>query len=159
MNRKNQQREAQIQIAVVQYIRYMVKPKYPNAVLIVNPLADTYFGPGGGRIMKQAYNRGFKKGIPDILILQETTTGPYTPGLKFHVDYPGSVELSVYTGIALELKSDNAPLWRQDGELITNDHIAKQADTLRKLRANNIIAEFAPGFDQAKAYIDWYFSL
>ena len=154
-----QHRESDIQAAIVRYFRYAIQPKFRDAQLIVNPLADTYFGKEGARIMQQAARRGFEKGLPDILIIQQTITPAPDEDLLFSEGYPYELHFMSFAGIALELKSDNANVYKQNGELIANEHVQRQARVLEKLRSNYIIAEFAQGFDEAMAYLSWYFDM
>lgn len=65
--------------------------------------------------------------------------------------------LNVYSGLFIELKRDGTRLHKQDGSW-AKPHIEEQAEMLEQLRHAGYMAEFAVGFDAAKALIDAYLS-
>ena len=90
------------------------------------------------RQMRQIKVEGGAKGWPDLFIAEprlQTMEGPY--------------------GLFLELKAEGTKLWKQNG-FPASDHVRGQADALYSLRLRGYKAEFAVGFDEAKAIIDAY---
>lgn len=63
-----------------------------------------------------------------------------------------------YAGLFLELKRDGETIFLKDGTLSKKEHIQEQHRTLIELRKRGYCAEFAVGFEQAKAFIDSYLS-
>jgi hypothetical protein len=63
---------------------------------------------------------------------------------------------SPYHGLYLELKAPNVNIVKQNGELVSNEHIKEQYDMLCELEKRGYCARFACGFDQAKLIIDEY---
>lgn len=61
-----------------------------------------------------------------------------------------------YHGMYLELKRDGTRVYLKNGELSTDPHIQEQAAVLADLRSRGYYAEFAVGFDDAKAQVDTY---
>lgn len=62
-----------------------------------------------------------------------------------------------FNGLFIELKAVN--IYKKDGSLLANPHIAEQAVVLEALRDRGYMAEFATGFDKATSLINWYLSL
>lgn len=59
-------------------------------------------------------------------------------------------------GLFIELKDENAVIYKKDGSLRSNPHIEEQAAMLQTLREKGYKAEFAVGFEAAKELIDSY---
>lgn len=59
-----------------------------------------------------------------------------------------------FHGLFIELKATN--IYKKDGSLRANPHVAEQAAMLERLRKLGYEARFAVGFDQAKQIIDDY---
>lgn len=57
-------------------------------------------------------------------------------------------------GLFLELKARN--IYKKDGTLLANPHVAEQAEMLAELRIRGYEAQFAVGFDKAREIIDRY---
>ena len=129
--------EEQIQLALVQYIRY----QYPD-VLFRSDAAGFKLSVGQAKKMK-ALNGGIRA-WPDLFIAK--------PKLMQSKD-----GLPIYThGLFLELKKDGTKILKKDGELVADKHIREQAKILRLLERRGYQASFAVGFEQAKQIIDEY---
>jgi len=61
-----------------------------------------------------------------------------------------------YHGLILELKTEEAQIYKKDGTLRANEHVEAQAKTLDKLKKKGYYAAFVQGFDEAKEVIDNY---
>lgn len=145
--------EAQLQEQVAEYL---VK-QYPDV------LFHSDFGSGArltpGQAAKQKRQNGGRNKWPDMFIAEKSirtyiTAAPKTIGKHPNCQLPNAGELFYY-GLFLELKKDGTRLRKKSGEYV-NEHIAKQAETLKKLRERGYCAEFAVGFDEAKRIIDEY---
>jgi hypothetical protein len=86
----------------------------------------------------QIKNLRSSKGFPDIVI--------YEPKGDYH-------------GLFIELKVEGVKLFKKDGITFVSDHIYEQNIMIMDLRRKGYFADFAIGFDQAKARIDWYMNL
>lgn len=78
------------------------------------------------------------RGVPDIFI-----AAPHGP----------------YCGMWLEVKRDAAEVYKANGSLRENQHIQEQASVLQALMNIGYYANFAAGFEDAAAKLDWYFGL
>lgn len=83
--------------------------------------------------------RRSRRGIPDLHIAKRS-----------HVLYGD------YSALYIELKGEGVELYKKDGTLRKDEHIAEQAEVLEQLRQEGAKAEFCVGFDQAKKLIDEY---
>jgi hypothetical protein len=63
----------------------------------------------------------------------------------------------IYNGLFLELKATN--IYKKDGNLFTNEHLANQSETIQELNNKGYYSRFVVGFDEAKEVIDWYMKL
>ena len=132
--------EEQIQLALVQYIRY----QYPD-VLFRSDAAGFKLSVGQAKKMK-ALNGGIRA-WPDLFIAK--------PKLMQSKD-----GLPIFKhGLFLELKKDGTKILKKDGELVADKHIREQAKVLRLLERRGYQASFAVGFEQAKQIIDEYIGL
>ena len=61
-----------------------------------------------------------------------------------------------YAGLMIELKREGVRIYKKDGTLVSDEHIREQYDMLEQLRRRGYAANFACGFDEAKALIDRY---
>jgi hypothetical protein len=61
-----------------------------------------------------------------------------------------------YHGLYLELKAQDVTIVKQNGELVSNEHIQEQYKMMCALESLGYMARFACGFDQAKQIIDEY---
>ena len=129
--------EEQIQLALVQYIRY----QYPD-VLFRSDAAGFKLSVGQAKKMK-ALNGGIRA-WPDLFIakpkLMQSKDG--LPMFKH--------------GLFIELKKDGTKILKKDGNLVSDKHIREQAKVLRLLERAGYQASFAVGMEQAKQIIDEY---
>lgn len=135
------QTEAELQTMVADYIR----SRYPNVMF------HSDFGSGikltKGQAIKQKRQNGGQRGWPDMFIAEPVAR--CVDG-SWDMDYG-------YYGLFLELKKAGTRLVKaRHPEEWASEHIAEQADTLRRLRAKGYAAEFAVGFSQAIQIIDDY---
>ena len=63
-----------------------------------------------------------------------------------------------YYGLFLEIKKEGTKVYKKDGDLRSDTHLAQQEEILHQLKQKGYFAEFIVGFDQAKAVIDYYLS-
>lgn len=78
-----------------------------------------------------------RRGIPDVFI--------YEPRKGFY-------------GLAIELKATGVTVYKQNGELKSDDHLKEQEEMLLRLCAKGYNACFCFGFDYAKIIVDQYLS-
>lgn len=129
--------EEQIQLALVQYIRY----QYPD-VLFRSDAAGFKLSVGQAKKMK-VLNGGIRA-WPDLFIAK--------PKLM-----QGKDGLPIFKhGLFIELKKDGTKILKKDGDLIADKHIREQAKVLRLLERAGYQASFAVGFEQAKQIVDDY---
>ena len=69
---------------------------------------------------------------------------------------PSHVLYGDYPLLAIELKAEGVELYKKDGTLRKNEHIAEQDAMLQKLRDKGYAAEFCVGFDAARRLLDCY---
>lgn len=119
--------EAQIQTKIVKYI----KTNYPGALFQSNARDNVNLSVAARKNAKAA---GFQRGWPDLMI--------YEPSHPF-------------VGLALELKTESARIYKLDGEPASK-HIREQRDKLIELKQRKWNADFALGFEDAVAKIDEY---
>lgn len=118
-----------------QYVCDYLKLAYPRLIF------RTDFAAGIKMTMFQAIkHKKLQAGraYPDLFIA--------APRLGFH-------------GMYLELKREGTRVRLKDGQLSTDSHIQEQAAVLSDLRDLGYYAEFAVGFDDARAQIDAYLKL
>lgn len=140
--------EAQVQEKVAQYLVSV----YPEVMF------HSDFGSGvrltPGQAAKQKRQNGGRSKWPDMTIAEpRLLTGKFK--LEEWGFECGAVPTKLACGLYIELKKDGTRLRKKSGEYV-NEHIAKQAETLEKLRKRGYCAEFAVGFDEAKRIIDEY---
>lgn len=150
--------EAQLQEQVANYLRL----QYPDV------LFHSDFGSGikltPGQAARQKRQNGGRRAWPDMFIAESVIMEKNTDG-KWHFsclcrDFVAHKESTgktggSYSGLFLELKKEGTRLKKKNGEWAT-DHIAEQAEVLKKLWERGYCAEFAVGFDGAKRIIDKY---
>ena len=120
--------EEQIQLALVQYLRY----QYPD-VLFRSDAAGFKLSVGQAKKMKEL--NGGIRAWPDIFIAEPRGD---------------------YYALFIELKREGTRIFKKDGALVADEHIREQYDMLHDLRRKGYAAEFACGFDEAKKLIDDY---
>lgn len=112
---------------VVEYLKY----QYPK-VLFNTDLSGVLLHKGIAGKMSTLRSR---KGHPDIAI--------YEPRNGYHA-------------LFVELKAEGVRVYRQDGQLVSDEHIREQGDYMKELGRRGFMAVFAVGFDEAKRIIDEY---
>lgn len=126
--------EHELYTLVAQYLQ----AQYPEVIYRFDLAADMKLTPGQASKHKTLHpNRGY----PDLFVAE--------PRSNFCEDG------FLYGGLFLELKREKAHLKKKNGEW-ASDHIAEQAEMLKKLRECGYKAEFAVGFDEAKRLMDSY---
>lgn len=106
-----------------------IKMQYPGVVLTHDASG---YRLSKGMAAKSKRMRSNDK-IPDLMIFE--------PKGGFHA-------------LLIEIKAKS--IYKKNGELLKNDHVAEQAKTLEKLRKKGYCAEFAQSFEEAKELIDTY---
>lgn len=126
--------EAQLQEQVVEYLQL----KHPGV------LFHSDFGSGVkltmGQAVRQKRLNGGRRAWPDMFIAEPGRAGD----LK-----------NYYAGLFIELKKEGVRLKKKNGEW-ASEHIAEQAEVLKRLRFRGYKAEFAVGFAEATVIIDKY---
>lgn len=121
--------ELELQAMVADYLRL----QYPSAIF------HSDYGSGikltMGQAIKQKRLNGGRRSWPDMLVAE--------PKGK-------------YSGLFIELKKEGVRVYKKDGTLVSDGHIREQYDMLEQLRRRGYAANFACGFDEAKALIDRY---
>jgi hypothetical protein len=121
-------KESDLQEQVATFLKFC----YPDV------LFHSDFGAGVrltmGQAIRQKKQNGGRRAWPDMVIAE--------PRNGYH-------------GLYLELKREKTRLKKKNGEW-ASDHIAEQAEVLKKLRERGYKAEFAVGFDEAKQILDDY---
>ena len=120
-------KEYDLQLAVCKYLKY----QYPH-VLFRSDLGGIKLSKGMG--MKNARLQ-HSSGFPDLIIYYKSKGK---------------------SGLAIELKTLNSPVYKINGELYKKDHLKNQARVLEYLREQNFEADFCVGIDAAKRKIDNY---
>lgn len=138
-----------VQKHAVEFYYKVIRPRYPDSILEVNPFADMHFGkhkinsmPASQWVMVQAKRAGWERGKPDIVITQKL-----------------SLDGKIYNGVALELKRDGEKVYRQDGELYANEHLREQQAWLDRYQKQGYIASFSIGPDETLGRLKDYFQL
>lgn len=121
--------ELELQAQVADYIRL----QYPDVIF------HSDFGSGikltMGQAIKQKRLNGGRRAWPDML-LAEPKSG--------------------YHALFIELKREGVRIFKQDGKLVSDEHIREQFDMLADLRQRGYAAEFGIGFEGTKKLIDDY---
>ncbi|MBR2766809.1 hypothetical protein IKD67_01855 [Candidatus Saccharibacteria bacterium] len=129
--------EEQLQIAVAGYL----VENYPNVLFRTDA--------GGIKLpislaKKLKDMNGGRRGWPDMFIA------------KPWVSIENQINGTLCAGLFLELKKEGTRIFKKDGTLVADEHIREQFDVLEQLRQQGYEAEFACGFEEAKALIDSY---
>lgn len=125
---KKEQPEFQLQKQVCQYLRMA----YPKVMFLSDTIASIKLTIPQQVRNKQIQKEGFK--CPDLIIL-----------------HPNKTQF----GLFIELKA-KSPYKKNGYELLSNEHIEEQAETLKKLNQLGYVAGFAWDFQQCKTIIDLY---
>lgn len=130
--------ELELQAQVADYLRL----QYPDI------LFHSDFGSGIklsiGQAIKQKRLNGGRRSWPDMFIAKPKTVAT-EDGDKYR-----------YAGLFIELKKAGTKIYKKNGELVADEHIREQYKMLNQLFEDGYMAEFACGFDEAKAIIDKY---
>lgn len=130
--------ELDLQAQVADYLRL----QYPDI------LFHSDFGSGIklsiGQAIKQKRLNGGRRSWPDMFIAKPKTITT-EDGDKYR-----------YAGLFIELKKAGTKIYKKNGELVADEHIREQYEMLSQLFEDGYMAEFACGFDEAKAIIDKY---
>jgi hypothetical protein len=126
----NAKKEEGIHLAVCKYL----KLQYPNVIFRTDFAAGMKMSIG--QAMKQKAMQS-ERAYPDLFIA-EARGG--------------------HGGLFLELKKDNS-IYKKDGTLRSDPHLQEQKNTITRLKIRGYWAEFACGFEEAKAIIDMYMNL
>lgn len=121
-------REHDIYKMIADYLRY----QYPTVIYRFDLAADLKLTMGQASKHKRLQRY---RGYPDLFIAE--------PKGK-------------YGGLFLEIKKDGVRIFKQDGTLVSDEHIREQFDMLADLRQRGYAAEFGIGFEGAKKLIDDY---
>lgn len=63
-----------------------------------------------------------------------------------------------YHGCCIELKREGENVYKKNGELRKDNHLREQQEVQMRLRNKGYFCEFAVGYDEAKAIVDFYLS-
>ena len=121
-------REHDIYKMIADYLRY----QYPTVIYRFDLAADLKLTMGQASKHKRLQRY---RGYPDLFIAE--------PKGK-------------YGGLFLEIKKDGVRIFKQDGTLVSDEHIREQFDMLADLRQRGYAAEFGIGFEGTKKLIDDY---
>lgn len=143
--------ESELQIAVADYLCL----RYPSV------LFHSDYGSGVrltmGQAVRQKRQNGGRRAWPDMFIAKPTNVKAVAKQIEndSHNVIGAFTFLKQKYGLFIELKKDGTRLYKKNGEP-ASEHIAEQAQILKKLREEGYKAEFAVGFEQAKKIIDEY---
>jgi hypothetical protein len=121
-------REHDIYVLIADYLRY----QYPQVIYRFDLAADLKLTIGQASKHKRLQRY---RGYPDLFIAEPKGKNG---------------------GLYLEIKKDGVRIFKQDGTLVSDEHIREQFDMLADLRQRGYAAEFAIGFEGAKKLIDDY---
>jgi hypothetical protein len=107
---------------------------YPQAIF-TSDLSGVRLPIGLARAVKPLKS---SRGIPDIIILHPA---------------------GCYHGLLIELKALDVRLYRKDGKLVADEHLAEQAATITRLRSVGYAAFFVCGFHAGRRLVDEFFTL
>lgn len=135
LKKGKQQKEEKAQIKICKYLR----KDYPDVIFTCD-LSSGMKLP----IHIAAKNKQMRssRGLPDLFIAE--------------VKYTKSLQDLKYSGLFLELKSEDVVIYNKDGALRKDPHLAEQNVILEQLSSQGYKAVFAVGFQQAKEIIDDY---
>lgn len=123
-----------------QIARYL-QVEYPEVVYRFDLAADLKLTIGQARKHKALHPT---RGYPDLFIAKTSTRC---------IDGSWDYE---WNGMFLELKKDGVNVFKKNGQLKADEHLAEQYSMLVRLREAGYYANFAIGFEDAKEQIDTY---
>jgi hypothetical protein len=150
-------REHQLYTKVAQYLQ----KHYPHAIYRFDVAADLKLTKGQAVKLKKLHP---KRGYPDLFIAYPIFKIPTDEERHEYIERYGKDGLPImitehlFAGLFLELKADGKSPFRKDGKLKKDKHLKEQQAMLELLRQSKYRAEFATGFEEAKAIIDDYFN-
>jgi len=121
------QHEQKIQIAISQYI----KTQYPDVIFT-------------------SESSGLRLSIAQAVILKKCRSCRALPDLWILEAKRG------YHACLIELKKENAKIYKKNGELKKDKHLAEQEEIQHRLSQKGYFCQFAVGFDEAKQIVDYY---
>lgn len=130
-------KEHDIYKMIADYLRY----QYPTVIYRFDLAADLKLTMGQASKHKRLQRY---RGYPDLFIAE-----PKAILRSDGNDY-------IKGGLYLEIKKAGTRIFKQDGTLVSDEHIREQYDMLEQLRRRGYAANFACGFNEAKALIDRY---
>ena len=130
MARRNSKKESKLQTLVSDYVR----TQYPDAEFRCDVAAGMRFSIGMAVLVLRWRSR---KSLPDMDIYERR---------------------GQWAMLQLELKTEEADLYKKDGTLRKNEHNESQQAMHIKFRNKGYYACFGKGFDHCRAIIDWYMS-
>lgn len=149
LKKKKVQKEEKVQIKVCNYLH----KAYPRVIFTCD-LSSGMRLP----IHIAAKNKKMRssRGLPDLFIA--------TPQFKFKREYGGDMgnrvisedKIITYTGLFMELKSEDTVIFNRDGSLRKDEHLQEQQAILTDLQGKGYKAVFAVGYKQAVDIIDEY---
>lgn len=132
-------REHDIYKMIADYLRY----QYPTVIYRFDLAADLKLTMGQASKHKRLQRY---RGYPDLFIAAPVVSR----------ERGASYTDRFWCGLYLEIKKDGVHIFKQDGTLVSDEHIREQFDMLADLRQRGYAAEFAIGFEGAKKLIDDY---
>lgn len=120
--------EQNLQVAISQYI----KLQYPD-VIFTSESSGIRLSVGQAVMIKKCRNPS--KALPDLWIL-EAKKG--------------------YHACLIELKREGTKIYKRNGDLLRDKHLAEQEEVQHRLKNKGYFCEFAVGFDEAKSIVDYY---
>lgn len=161
--------ETVLQQQVAQYLA----TQYPEVLFHSDFGSGVKLTPAQARIQQR--QNAYRRGWADMFIAQGHAGRVRLGPVSTKYDENGNIKSIVQNvtlpetikfGLFLELKKDGEKLYPGnraknrfksiDGKEYRTEHLKEQADTLFKLRQRGYEAEFAIGFDKAKAIVDDY---
>jgi len=122
--------EYKLQVQVCEYIR----KQYPEILFMSDTITSIKLTPIQGYRNKQIQKDGFK--TPDLIV--------FKPNKRFN-------------GLFIELKIKSP--YKKNGEILSDEHLKAQQETLQHLIKLGYYASFAWNFEQCKEIIDLYLSM
>lgn len=119
--------ETNLHIAIANYI----KLQYPS-VIFTSESSGIRLSIGQATQIKKMRSSA---GLPDLWLLE--------PRKGYH-------------SCLLELKREGTVIYKKNGDLRKDKHLAEQEDILHRLQEKGFFAKFVVGFDDAKAVVDFY---
>lgn len=135
-------REHDIYKMIADYLRY----QYPTVIYRFDLAADLKLTMGQASKHKRLQRY---RGYPDLFIAEPAD-------IRITPHFKPDKRTRHYAGLYLEIKKDGVRIFKQDGTLVSDEHIREQFDMLADLRQRGYAAEFAIGFEGAKELIDDY---